>query len=336
MELPSFAPPSSQPIHFNPKPKILYVADTPNWSFDRKGRDYRKYLPELEIDIGFANDIVKTTGRAESHYRHMESQKHYDVIWHLHEFFISDEAELKKYVKHHNARGTKVILTINQLYNLQDIENRRGRFSAYNAISANSPYCYFKLMEAGLSPHFTPDGYPGETFGPDIPVEKRPFKVMFVSSKLWMEHKGFDIWLRVRDRLEPIGVGFIEVLVDSYNNPFTFEQMNDLYNQAQIFVCMSRSEGGPCTLQESAGCGVVPICTKVGYTEYLKNIFIVNRDADSFIEKILYLKANPDVVKSMSRGVIREAYHWQSRLTARKWGHFVESELVKNKGLMMG
>lgn len=335
MELPSFAPPSKPPYLFTPKPKVLYVADVPEWSFDRKGKDYRKTMTQFDIDIGYANPLVYEKGMGHLFFREMEKQKHYDVIWHLHECFIPDDNEIGPYVAEHNKNGTLVLCTINQLYSKEMIEHKKQRLSFFNALSVNNPYCLFNLRECGFDPFYTPDGYPGDIYGPDVLIENRPFNVLFVSSNLWLQHKGYAIWCEVRDALEPHGIGFIEIVANSFNNQRSFEQMNEIYNRCQVYCCMSLSEGGPCTLQESAACGVVPICTKVGYTEYLKNIFIVDRNRDDFIDKILYLYSNPDVLDRMSRGIVREAYHWQSSIVAKKWAHFVEQCLIRKKGIYL-
>lgn len=319
----------------DPKPRILYVADAPEWSFDRKGQDYRKHLPDLDIDIGFANPVCFERGLGHAYYRDMEKTKHYDAVWHLHDGYIWSEEELAQYIEGHHRNNTLVFLTINQFYNSEEIELRRTRLERYDGISVNNPYCYFILKDAGFDVTYTPDGYPGETFMPEVAIENRPFNVVFVSSKLWLQHKGYEIWCKVRDTLEQEGIGFIEVVADSMNNTRSFEQMNEIYNRAQVFVCMSKSEGGPCTLQETAAAGLVPVCTRVGYTEYLKNIFIVERKPEPFIEKIRYLRDNPVIVKQMSRAIVKEAYHWQSCFAAQHWGDFAQNHILRHRGLRL-
>lgn len=111
--------------------------------------------------------------------------------------------------------------------------------------------------------------------------------------------------------------------------------MNQIYNDCQVYVCLSISEGGPCTLQEAAACGVVPIMTKVGYCDYFENLFIIPREAKACAEKIEYLKDNPDVLFRMSLGISKEILPWHDKFMARHWGFFLQKALVCKKGLTL-
>lgn len=315
--------------NFSEKPKVLYVADVPNWSFEIKGHQYKRYLPQLDMDIGFINhpnqDMI---------WQNMSDRKHYDVIWHLHANNLSNQ-NMFDIIKH-NSKGTQVILTQNEVTPYEEIKYNIKKYSLFNFISVNNPWVYENFKKAGFDNIFTTfDGVDLAVFGHDTPIEKRNFKVLFVSSKSRLEHKGFYIWEEIKKSLKyREDIEFVEVISDSFNNKRSQEEMNLLYNQCKILVCLSKSEGGPCTLLESAACGVVPLMTKVGYCEYFKNLFILEREASPFIEKILYLKDNENILNNMSKGISKEILPWSDRLMSQHWGYFVQNSILRQKGLL--
>lgn len=316
---------------FSNKPKVLYIADVPNWSFDIKGKQYIKYLPQLEIDIGYASKELSPEGQ---HWEEMILKKRYDVIWHLHAWnFGSDNESMHEFVRDQNRQGTQVILTQNEVTPLEAILGDIKRFSGYNCISVNNPWAYNNFLRAGFTNIFTTfDGVDLNVFGHDKPIHKRKFKVFFASSTMRLEHKGYYILQEVKKLLADYpDIEFVEIIADSMNNKRSQEEMNAIYNDCQVFVCLSVSEGGPCTLQEAAACGLVPIMTRVGYCDYFKNLFIIERDAKNCAEKILYLKNNPEVLYNMSKGISKEILPWHDKNMSQHWGYFAQRAILARK-----
>lgn len=301
--------------------KVFYVADTPNWSFHLKGVEYKKHLPEFDIDIGFATeDWINQADR-----------KDYDVIVHLHEQYIKDTEDLKKFINRQNSKGTKVLLTINEVICPYDLMMKKEKLLSYNAISVNNPYVYNSMSRIGFENIcLTYDGVDLETFFVDKDFDKRNFNIFFSSSIMRMAHKGYNILQDVKHMLnDHRDINFIEVYSDSYNNKTTWTEMRKLYNNCKIFLCLSQSEGGPCTLLESAACGCVPIMTSVGYSNYFKSCTLIERNMQSCVEKILYLKNNPKLLKEKNEMVLDEVKTWDARLLARQWGNFWNSSYFK-------
>jgi len=321
-------------FEYSIKPKVLYVADVPNWSFDIKGHQYRKYLPQFEIDIGYARcDLAPEFG----YWEDMMRQKKYDVIWHLHGYNVPGYDRWFAFVADQNKKGTQFILTQNEVTPLELIQNDLRRYAVFNALSVNNPWAFENFSKAGFSNIYTTfDGVDLHVFGPDMPIQKRKFKVFFSSSIVRLDHKGYPIWQRVKELLaHRTDIEFVEILTDSFNNKRTPEEMNSLYNECQVFVCLSISEGGPCTLHEAAACGCVPIMTKVGYCDYFKNLFIIDRNAEACAEKILFLKDNPEILFNMSRGISKEILPWHDKFMSQHWGHFIQQSLLKKKGIKL-
>jgi glycosyltransferase involved in cell wall biosynthesis len=330
MKLPSITP--LQLCQFTTKPRVLYVADVRNWSFDIKGREYRKYLPQYDIDIGYAHSALKNEPE---YWENMLGWRKYDIIWHLHADNISRSDYLGHFVRQHNRQGRMVVLTQNNVLSVEEIRSEAKRYAAFNVLSVNNPWSYQNFLDAGFPNVYTCyDGVDLTTFGPDTPFHKRPFRVLFTSSKMRLEHKGYPIWQRVRELLKDRpDIEFEEVIADSFSNTSTPQQMNDIYNQCQVFACLSVSEGGPCTLLEGAACGLVPIMTRVGYSEYFENAIIIERDAEACAEKIVWLKDNPDLLLEMSRGISKEILDWSDRKMSQHWGYVLERAMILKKGL---
>ena len=318
-------------MDYTVKPKILYVADVPNWSFDIKGQQYKKYLPQFEIDIAYARKDLAF----DRHWEEMIKKTKYDVIWHLHGHNVPGPDQLFSFILEQNRNGTQVILTQNEVTSLPHIMSDLKRYAAFNAISVNSPWAYDNFYKAGFRNIYkTFDGVDLHVFGHDRPIQNRKFKVFFSSSVMRLEHKGYPIWQEVKRILaHRTDIEFVELITDSFNNKRTQEEMNLIYNECQVFVCLSISEGGPCTLQESAACGLVPIMTKVGYCDYFKNLFIIDRDAEACAEKIVYLKDNPDVLYKMSRGISKEILPWHDKFMSQHWGFFLQKALMNQKAI---
>lgn len=330
--LPSIKPPTL--CNYSFRPTVLYVADVPNWSFDLKGKEYRKYLPQYIIDIGYAHPSLKDQP---TFWENMMRRRHYDVIWHLHADNIGRSDDLIRFVHEQNRRGTLVILTQNNVLSVAEIRQDLRRYTAFNLLSVNNPWSYRSFLAAGFPKvYLTYDGVDLTTFGPDVPIAHRPFRVLFTSSLMRLDHKGYPIWQEVRKLLEHRkDIEWEEILADSFSNRRTHQQMNDIYNGCKVFVCLSVSEGGPCTLLEGAACGLVPIMTRVGYSEYFENCFIVERDAKACAEKIEYLADNLDVTHHMSRAISKEILPWSDKLMSQHWGYLVEQAIMRQKGLML-
>jgi glycosyltransferase involved in cell wall biosynthesis len=296
---------------YSVKPKVLYVADIPNGILDIKGHQYKKYLPQFEIDIGYSD-------ASSEYWEDMIKEKKYDLICHQ-ENNISDNI-----VSDQNKKGTQVVLTQNEVVSVDKIKSNLKKYSVFNSISANNPFLYDNFHEAGFDDIYaTFDGVDLHVFGHDIPIQKRKFKVFFLSNV-----EDCQIWQKVKELIDRSDIEFVELSTD-YFNKYTPEQMNSLYNECQVFVCLSEN----IHYNEASACGCVPVTTKIGYCDYFKNLFIVDKNPEACAEKIIHLKDNPEILFKMSKGISKEILPWHDKFTSQHWGYFIQQSLLKKKGI---
>jgi hypothetical protein len=67
----------------------------------------------------------------------------------------------------------------------------------------------------------------------------------------------------------------------------------------------------------------------VGQSEDIDNIFICDRNVDAFVEKILHLKENRDVLHKMSHAVREEAKRWTWDLRYKPYNDFLDEAARK-------
>ena len=328
-------------FEFSVKPKVLYVADLPDWKQDTKGQLYQKFLPELDIDIGYSRQGTTP------YWEDMLKQKRYDVVccnnipnvshYQTPKYvppsfgpkFNSYYEDLLSFIREQNKAGTQVVLTQDEA-DRQDIR----RYAAFNAFAVNNPKAFKDFTQAGFEDIYkTYDGIDLDVFGPDVPIQNRRFKVFFTSSVMQPEHRGVSIWKEVKNLLasQP-DIDCEELFTDSFfsNSP---EQLNELYNSCKIYVSFALSEGGSCDLLRAAACGLVPIIFRTEYCDHFNNLLTIARSATSCVEKILYLHDNQDILNKMSQGICKEILPWDMKLMARHWGHFIQRAVMRKKAV---
>lgn len=117
------------------------------------------------------------------------------------------------------------------------------------------------------------------------------------------------------------------------NELSTQGEMNSFYQNGDIFICLSHSEGNPLGGFEAGGCGNVGISTTVG----AMNDFIMNNETGYLIdnmlsddeiyekvcEKILYLNENRSILRKMKQKMYENAINnwtWEKKID--QWDNF--------------
>jgi glycosyltransferase involved in cell wall biosynthesis len=118
-------------------------------------------------------------------------------------------------------------------------------------------------------------------------------------------------------------------------------QMREFYNSLDLYVCASRSEGTPRPLLEAAACGIPVLTTDVGIVPELIeegiNGFVVERTAEAFRAKLMWLKENRDALTSMgvaARRKMEREFRWE--LLVGQWTDFFASALERRHLMRSG
>ena len=92
------------------------------------------------------------------------------------------------------------------------------------------------------------------------------------------------------------------------------DKMPDYYNEIDIYVCASRTEGTPNPVLEAMACGIPVISTDVGIVSEVfgkeqKN-FIIERTKESLKEKLKYIVNNKQILEQLSNENLEQIQNW--------------------------
>jgi glycosyltransferase involved in cell wall biosynthesis len=128
--------------------------------------------------------------------------------------------------------------------------------------------------------------------------------------------KGFDIVSKI---CESLGVEFITTTYG--NKKLSLRDMPSFYNEIDVYVCMSETEGLCNPIMEAGAMGVPVISTRSGAAEEMifdgKNGLLIERDGES-LKKALGKIKDYEVRRSMSKEIeknIIENWSWDVRVS---------------------
>lgn len=114
-----------------------------------------------------------------------------------------------------------------------------------------------------------------------------------------LHKEGYNIELEIADR---------NVKMIPHN------EMQNYYNQIDIYICASRTEGHPDTVLEAMACGVPVISTDVGIIPEVfgkkQKEFIINRTKNDLKAKIIKLLENKQMMKELSEENLKQIQDW--------------------------
>lgn len=117
------------------------------------------------------------------------------------------------------------------------------------------------------------------------------------------------------EELKKEGYKFDVDFADSSVKRVSYEKMPEYYNNIDILVCVSKTEGTPNPILEAMACGIPIISTDVGIvkdafgTRQSKYI-LKSRDVLALKEKIIYLLNNKEELKKISDENIKSIKSW--------------------------
>jgi len=323
--------------------KVLIVIDKHGWSYDTIARGLVKHNPNADLVF----DIVGGNEESEFIERH---HGQYDLV-----FAIGWTLVMSKKHKHH-YRDLMPFLDRDKL--ITGIHSHRSwddylslpdadrdppgelvqRLSKLKGINIISRRLFRIFSEAGLSNIvLTENGVDATLFTPARPVNtdrRTPLVIGFSGSTEIAKHdrlKGFSEFI-----LPLCGIPNVEVKVlgGKGEHQVKREDMPSLYNQIDLYICASTSEGFSQSVLEAAACGRGVISTRVGGCEDLitehHNGYFIRRDREQISSLVRRLESDRQLVRSLgenNRAVVEERSAWDVRV--REWLRFIESNLTE-------
>lgn len=125
-------------------------------------------------------------------------------------------------------------------------------------------------------------------------------------------------------------------LADRSVKMIPIDQMSKFYNKLDIYVCASKTEGGPNPILESMCCGVPIISTDVGIVREVlggkqREFIIKERNKQQLKEKIKFLINNKEKFKELSEENLKESNKCTYDVIADQFKQFFENNLKKEK-----
>ena len=111
-------------------------------------------------------------------------------------------------------------------------------------------------------------------------------------------------------------------------------EMPEYYNNIDVYVCASRTEGHPDPVLEAMACGVPVISTDVGIvTEVFgdkQKEFIIERSKDELKKKIIELLKNKQTLQELSKENIEHIQDWSWKKKSELYKEFFDNNLKEN------
>ncbi len=280
------------------KPKILLIADVPNWIFARHCHTLKRLLSdEFDFTIKTQNETFE--------------EKDYDLIYPLEFTVVKGKiGEPAKYIT-----GIRSYITWTNRDYFTFISYLSSNFQHVHTISRRL-YDMFEGFVPNLS--YVTHGVDTDFFGPTSQAVKSRsgrLKVGWVGNRD-STAKGFEEFVAPLDCIKGIDVIFCGY--DSKNK--SIEGVRKFYESIDVYVCSSENEGNNSGLLEAASMERAIITTDNGTVpEYLddgKSAIIVEREIPNFIRAAIQLRDNPQLrikLGKQARISVKQGFDWKDR-----------------------
>lgn len=104
------------------------------------------------------------------------------------------------------------------------------------------------------------------------------------------------------------------------------DEMPNYYNEIDIYICASRTEGHPDPVLEAMACGVPVIATDVGIVPEVfgeeQKKFIIKRTKENLKEKMIELLTNKEKLKILSDENLKQIQSWSWEQQSKLYKQF--------------
>jgi glycosyltransferase involved in cell wall biosynthesis len=327
-----------------PMGKVLLITDKPGWAYDTIAKGLVRYNDNanLHLDIAAASEQMDSIEREHDHYDLVFPLGWTDVISkHKKQGYqdrlpFLDRSKLITGIHSHRSWDGYASLPDYSPEPPPELLEKLSRLHGINIISRR---LYRIFADAGLTNlTLTENGVDTELFTPQQTINtdrRRPLILGFSGSKEIAKHdylKGFSEFIAPLNALPNVQV---MELGGRGEQQVARENMPALYNQIDLYVCASTSEGFSQSVLEASACGRGVISTNVGGCEDLiedgRNGYFIERNLDHIKALINKLEADRGLVKSLgenNRRIVKDQYSW--RIKVCDWLRFIEAHLPRS------
>jgi|WetSurMetagenome_2_1015567.scaffolds.fasta_scaffold02911_17 glycosyltransferase involved in cell wall biosynthesis len=301
------------------KPRILFCADVIGWAWDQKSRVLQKYLSD-EFDISIT-------------YLHEPNNAGIDVAFYD-LYFLYGWNNVERLFKIPKERKIAGVTAHKPEITMKSYIVPQLKCVMWH--HANSVLLLEELRKWELENVFyVPNGVEEELFNIKVPIpEKRNNLVIGHVGKASgnkLDAKGHARFIEPACKIaNVIYIGHY----NNYRNRIPHEKMPDFYQQIDAFIVSSETDGTPNGALEAAACGRPILSNRIGnMPELIKdgyNGFLIERNVDAYVEKLLYLKNNREHLREMgknARKTIEENWTW--KIMAENYRNMFRSILDK-------
>jgi len=278
------------------KPKILLICDVRNWAWWNKSEYIKKYLSD-EFDI----DIINIHGNG----RQGVNKKKYDIYFTYGYSFVN---YLQGIPKHKKATGVTAHRSRGMISN---------RMKQCGYVHANSLLLKRELENWGINNVFyVPNGIDLDLFRPikEIPLE-RDIIVGHIGKNSNM--KGQNIIKSAMKKSN--SKSFLHL--NDWQNMIPYKEMYKKYQDIDVFLIASDEDGTPNPGLEAMACERPVISNNIGNMPEIiingYNGFIVDKDIDSYVKKINWLKNHRKEMiqmgKNARKSLIEGGWDWKNQ-----------------------
>jgi glycosyltransferase involved in cell wall biosynthesis len=304
------------------KPEILIIADVPGWALDRTAENVIKRLSkQFKFKKVFNNQAVEAV-----------QKKDYDLLYITYWRQFQD-ATINIKINGPTITGIRSHFKWDNGKGLPPSEEMLNQINAFKTVNVPSRILYNVFTDKHPALFYTPHGVDQHIFVP----AKNPFTspagelvIGWTGSK--KNHPGKrgldDLLIPALNNLK--GVKLITAAREDKWR--TQEEMVNFYQKLDVYICTSRTEGGPHPLLEASSCGIPVISTKVGIAPDLiennKNGLLIEQSIVSIQNAVTLLRDNPDHRQNMAihaREVIEQSWTWD--IQAQHYVPFFEKGL---------
>jgi glycosyltransferase involved in cell wall biosynthesis len=317
--------------------KVLLLCDRPSWAYDSIARSLVRHNhdPSLELDVFHLK-------RREDELR--KRARRYDSVFALGWQLLGtlEGGAVRETLSF--LRPARTLTGIHSHHAFDDGRTLPDRdvppppaliefLRRYRRVNAVSRRLARLFSAAGLSDvSYTPNGVDTDLFRPLRPISGTPpLRVGFSGSRKHDWRKGVSEFITPAASLDGVE---LHVAMPAEGKHVPQDRMPAFYNQIDVYVCASSSEGFSLSLLEAAATGRPLVSTRVGGSEELieegVNGFFVDRTVEAIREKLLLLRDDRELARRMgeaSRRIVEERWSWTLRAPA--WLRFIRESTLQ-------